>query len=159
MARGSSLLHALPLPGCKDRPDRGIYVPHLPCEQCPEAPKMNPSVQFYYSVQGAVERCCPTQLCFPPPPSLPVKEVENQVAGCHRHLPCPGHSYARPSSPSARVAAWFIGSMHLMLSWKGFEKLTGSTFAQAKPFPKETLKGLCRNKAKRACNYLELGSG
>lgn len=35
---------------------------------------MNPSVRFYYAVQGAVERCWPTRLCFPPPPSLLVKE-------------------------------------------------------------------------------------
>lgn len=35
---------------------------------------MNPSVQFYYSAQDAVERCCLMRLCIPPPPSLLVKE-------------------------------------------------------------------------------------
>lgn len=90
---------------------------------------MNPSVQFYYSVQGAVERCCPAWLCFPPPPSLLVKE-----RGKIKLLAAIGTFPALGAA--ARVAAWFIGSLDSVLPWKGSEKLTGSTFSASKGFSK-----------------------
>lgn len=131
-------LRATACPTLPPRPTRqGNLCPRAPLRAVPRGTK-NESLSTVLLRSSRCSRKMLADAAVLSSSSLPPckGEEENQVAGCHRHLPCPGHCHARAGSPSARVAAWFIGSLHLMLAWKGSEKLTGSAFSASKAFSK-----------------------
>lgn len=137
---------------CKERNLR----PSTPRWAVPQGTK-NESLRIVLLLSS---RCSRKMLCFPPPPSALVKERRKmELLAATSTFPALGTPAPEPAALPHVLQPGLLAVCFWCYPGKAPRSSQALHLAWAKPFPKETLKGLRRNKAKRACNYLELGSG